>query len=104
MGRVPIQGLRPSEEHLKAKYITMLRKRLSQFEGSSKCSFFSLFLEDAPLLSIVASHIPRFFARPKKKKERKKMATLRGADCHRIRDVRVKHLVMEPGNRLDRPL
>ena len=35
---VSIQGLHPSEEHLKANYVTMLRKRLSQSEGSSKCS------------------------------------------------------------------
>ena len=43
--------------------------------AAHKCSFFSLFLEDAPLRSFVASHIPRFFAHPKKKKEREKMAT-----------------------------
>ena len=51
--------------------------RLSQSEGSSRCSFFSLFSEDASLLS---SHIPRFFACRKKKKEREKMATSRGVD------------------------
>ena len=45
--------------------------RQSQSEGSSRCSFISLFLEDAPLPSFVASHIPRFFVHPKKKKERK---------------------------------
>ena len=73
---------------------------LAQSEGSVKCSFFSLFLEDALLLSFVASHIPRFFACPKEKKERKKLATLRtfaglgGRNC----DVRVKHLVTQPGN------
>ena len=33
---------------------------------------FSLFLEDTPLLSFVASHIPRFFVRLKKKKEERK--------------------------------
>ena len=43
----------------------------------------SLFLEDAPLRSFVASHIPRFFVRPKKKKEREKMATsYGGVDRH----------------------
>ena len=46
--------------------------------SSSRCSVFSLFLEDAPLRSFVASHIPRFFACPKKKKKREKMVTLRG--------------------------
>ena len=44
--------------------------------------FFSLFFEDAPLLSLVASNIPRFFARPKKKKEREKMVTSHGVDLH----------------------
>ena len=72
--------------------------RLSQSEGSSRCSFFSLFLEDAPLRSFVASHIPRFFVLPKKKKEREKMASSRGVDRHRNRHVRVKHLVTQPGN------
>ena len=43
-------------------------------DASHKCSFFSLFLEDAPLLSFVASHNSRFFACPKNKKEREKMA------------------------------
>ena len=58
-------------------------RSLSQSEGSSRCSFCSLFLEDAPLRSFVASHIPRFFAHPKNKKEGAKMATLRGVDCHK---------------------
>ena len=35
----------------------------------------SLFSTDARLLSFVASHIPRFFVRPKKKEENEKMAT-----------------------------
>ena len=65
-------ALHPSEEHLKSVPVW----------SSSRCSFFSLFLEDAPLRSFVASHIPRFFARPKKKKEREKMATSRGVDRH----------------------
>ena len=38
---VSIQALHPSEEHLKDNYVTTLW-RLSQSEGSSKCSFVSL--------------------------------------------------------------
>ena len=41
------------------------------------------FLEDAPLRSFLASHIPKFFsifAHLKKKKEREKMATSHGVD------------------------
>ena len=53
--------------------------RLSQSEGSSRGSFFSLLLEDAPLRSFVASHIPRLFVCPKKN-EREKMATSRVVD------------------------
>ena len=45
-------------------------------------AFFSLFLEDAPLLSFMASHIPRFYACPKKKKEREKMASSPDVYCH----------------------
>ena len=44
-------------------------------------AFFSLFLEDAPLLSFVASHIPRFFAAHKRIKK-EKMATSCGVDRH----------------------
>ena len=54
-------------------------RRLPQSEGSSRCSFFF------PLFGgciAATQHIPRFFARPKKKKEREKMATLRGVDRH----------------------
>ena len=47
----------------------------------TNAAFFSLFLEDAPLPSFVASHIPRF-ARPKKKKDRDKMVTSYGVDRH----------------------
>ena len=57
-------------------------RRLSQSEGSSRCFFFSLFLKDALLRSFVASHVPRFFACPKNKKEREKMATSRGVMRH----------------------
>ena len=51
-------------------------------DAAHKCSFFSLFLEDAPLRCFVASDIPRFFAHLKKKKEREKMATSRDVDRH----------------------
>ena len=54
----------------------------SQSEGSTKCGLLSLFLEDEPLLSFVASHIPRFFACPKKRKEGEKMVTSCGVDRH----------------------
>ena len=71
---VSIQGLHPSEEHLKDNYVSMWRKGCPSPEAppnaAHKFSSSSLFLEDAPLLSFVASHIPRFFARSKKKKER----------------------------------
>ena len=94
---VSIQGLHPSEEHLKANYVTTPREGCTNWKtppnAAHECSFFSLFLE--------ASHIPRFFARPKKKKEREKMTTSRGVDHHcrgRNHDVRVKHLVVQPGN------
>ena len=51
---------------------------------SSRCSFFSLFLEDAPLRSLVSSHIQTFSAHPKKKKvrDREKVPTSRGVDRH----------------------
>ena len=76
---VSIQGLHPSEEHLKANYVTTLCRSCPNSkappDAAHKCSFFSRFLEDALLLSLVASRIPRFFTRPKKKKEKEKMAT-----------------------------
>ena len=59
-------------------------RRLSQ----SDCSFFSLFLEDALLLSFAASHILRYFARLKiRKKERKwrRMQTLKCAPGEHLR-------------------
>ena len=80
--------LHPSEEHLKANYVTTPR------EGSSKSSSFSLFLEDAPLLSFATSYIPRLLVHPKKKKEREKTVGLGG----RNHDVTIKHLVTQPGN------
>ena len=43
--------------------------------------YFSLSLEDAPLLSFVASNIQRFFACPKKKKEREQMVTSHDVDA-----------------------
>ena len=66
---------------MKANYITMPREGYPNPNAAHKCSFFSLFLEDALLLSSVVSHIPRFFVRPKKKNEREKMVTLR--EVHR---------------------
>ena len=71
-------------------------QRLSQFEGSSKCSpqmrhSFSSFWSYYPF---AASHIPRFFARPKKMKERKNIATSLGIDRH-FRGPR-QHLLMQP--------
>ena len=70
-----IQGLHPSEAAYEGQLCHNATRRLSQFEGSSKYSPqmqppFSLFFEGAPLLSFTASHIPRFFVRPKKKEER----------------------------------
>ena len=96
---VSIQGLRP----LKATYVKMLQEGCPDLKAPSNAAFFSLFLDDAPLLSFVASHIPRFFVRPKRKKERKwrhcvayivTFAGLGGRNC----DVRIKHLVTQPGN------
>ena len=52
--------------HLKANYITTLPEGCSNLKAPPNAAFFSLFLEDAPLLTIVASHIPRFFACSKK--------------------------------------
>ena len=81
--------------HLKANYATMPCKGCPNSKAppnaAHKCSFFSLFLKDAPLWSFAASHIPRFFARPKNKKQREKMGD---RNC----DVKVKHLVTQPGN------
>ena len=64
-------------EALKANYVTKPRQA---FPNPKAPLHASLFLEDAPLWSFVASHIPRLFARPKKKKEREKMETSRGVD------------------------
>ena len=77
---VSIQGPHPSEEHLKAYYVTTPREGCSNLKArpnaAHKCSFFSLFLEDGLLRSFVVSHIQRFF------KEREKMATSRGVNRH----------------------
>ena len=66
--------------------ITSLRRarsvpiqRLFQMQPTT-ATFFSLFLEDARLLSFMASHIPRFFACPKKTIEREKIATSHSVD------------------------
>ena len=40
-------------------------------DAAHRCSFFSLILEDAPILSFVASYIPKFLTCPKKE-ERKR--------------------------------
>ena len=81
---VSVQGLHPSEEHFRANYVTMPCEGCPNLkarpDAAHRCSFFSQFLEDALLRSFVASHIPRFFARLKKKTEREKMATSRGVD------------------------
>ena len=72
--------------HLKANHVTTPREGCPNLKAPQmqppNATFFSLFLKDAPLLSFVASHIPRFFARPKKKKERDKMATSCDVDHH----------------------
>ena len=73
---VSIQALHPSEEHLKANYVTMPCKGCpnskAPADAAHRSSFFSLFFEDAPLLSFAASQ--------KGKKE--KMATFCGVDRH----------------------
>ena len=63
---------------MKANYVTTQREGCPNLKAPPNVEFFSLFLEDAPLRSFVASHIPRFFVRSKKWKEREKMSTLRG--------------------------
>ena len=97
---VSIQDLHPSEEHLKA---------VQSRSAAHKCSFFSLFLQDAPVLSFLASHIQRFFfACPVNKKEREKMATSCGVErlFHglggRNRDVRVKKIFWHNDKMLQR--
>ena len=60
---------RPVTSQRSAKAVPI--QRLLQMQPTNE-AFFSLFLDDALLLCFVASHIPRFFALPKKKKERKK--------------------------------
>ena len=82
---VSIQALHPSEA-FEGQLCHNATRSLSQSEDS-------LFLEDAALRSFMASHVPRFFAGLKKTKEKEKMATLHCID----RDVRVKHLVTQPG-------
>ena len=78
-------GLHPSED-FKANYVTTLHEihpnSKAPPDAAHKSSFFSLFLKDEPLLSFMASHIPRFFACPKKKKEGEQTATSRGVDRH----------------------
>ena len=76
---VLIQGLQTSGEHLKANYVRTPHEGCPNSKSTLNAAFSSLFSEDAPLLSFMASDIPRFFARPK---ERVKMATSRGLDRH----------------------
>ena len=75
-------GFAPLEEHLKANYVTMLHEGCPNHKTPPNVSVLSLFLKDAPLRSFMASRIPRLFVRPKKKKEREKMATSRDVDRH----------------------
>ena len=79
---ISVQGLHPLEEHLKANYVTTPHEGCPNLKPPPNAAFFSLVLEDAPLLSFLASHIPRFFVCPKKKKDREKMAASRGVDHH----------------------
>ena len=58
--------------HLEANYVTTPREGCPNPKAPPNPAFFSLFLEDTLLLSFMVSHIPRFFAHPKKKKEWKK--------------------------------
>ena len=67
---VSVQGLHMSQHGVKVVPIWRLLQLLLLFPV----------FEDAPLRS--SSHIPRFFACPKKKKETEKMVTSRGVDCH----------------------
>ena len=71
--------------HLKSNYVTKPCEGCPDSKAppnaAHKCSFFSLFLEDAQLTYFVTSHSP-FFARPKKKKDRGNMATLHAEDRH----------------------
>ena len=66
-GCVSTQGLHPLECTFDVQLCHNGAQRLSQFKGYAAC--FSLFLEDAPLLSFVAINCPRFIA-PEEKKER----------------------------------
>ena len=72
-------GLRPSEEHLKANYVTTPHEVCPSLKAPPDAASAPCFWR---LQSFVASHIPRFFARPKKKRERGKMATSCGVECH----------------------
>ena len=73
-----IQGLHPWKWQRCVKAVPI--RRLFQLHLTN-VALFSLFLEDA--VSFAASHIPRFFARAKKKKERRKMVTSHGVDDFR---------------------
>ena len=91
-------GLHPSEEHLKANHVTTPHK------GSSRCSFFPSFWR-IDRYDPSWPHISQdsLLARKRIKTERKwrhrvaKIVTFSGLGG-RNHDVRVKHLVTQPGN------
>ena len=68
---VPIQGLHTLSAHLKCNNVTMkgvsIQSVLQMHPTNALC--FYLFLECAPLLPFMVSHIPRFIARPKRRKK-----------------------------------
>ena len=68
--------------HLKANYITTPCEGCPNSKAPPNAAFFSLFLEDAPLLSFVASHIPRFFVCLKKEERKRENSDTAGVDCH----------------------
>ena len=63
---VSVQGLHPLEEHFKANYVTISREGCPSLKAPLNAPSLFLFWDDALLRSFVASHIPRFFARPKR--------------------------------------
>ena len=99
MGRVPVQGLHSSKDTFESQLCHNDVRRMWQFEGSSRCSLFSLFsYRYHPSQPPVSQDSLR--ARKRKKREE---ATSQGVDRHFLWPG---HLVMQPGNdwRLDRRL
>ena len=81
---VTIQGLHPSEEHLKANYITTPREGCPNLQGSSKCSqqmllLFPLF-EGCTATIIHGLTYAKILCEPQKR--RKKERKWCGVDCH----------------------